>query len=551
MKKRNKSVKAKSKPISKKAATKDNLMKHIYEISCLLAGSPNFDVVLEEIVDRVMSGLHFDRAAILLLNEDESRLDCLCVKGFSSEGEKRAKERPIKLSKHECYEKKVIESGEPLFIKDLGNNPSETRVDKLINKYQERKSVLYVPLKLKKKVFGMIGVDRYKTKMKITRNDVESLAIFANQASIVIESARSYKALYDEKKLSENIIMSSVNGIIVSDFSGNIQIINSKVEEIFGMHIKDIKRLRLQDLIVVDDSTKKRTIGAWRRQERDSNLELNYVRNDGKPIILDIKFFPLSDSSGNTHSLVTIVSDITEKKKLDDYLLRLEKFAALGAMASGIAHEIRNPLTSIYAIVQYLENDNNADFKIDGCKSIKNEIDRIEKLIRQMLDLSRPSPLQIRKSNVRDLLLSTVKLVARQASQKGISIRTEFEESETMLNIDPDRMRQVFLNLIINAIDAINQRGEITIDTRLTMGGLEEWYLIEIKDNGNGIPTNILNRIFDPFFTTKNVGTGLGLTVSHKIIQDHGGSIEVFSNEKNGTTFQIKLPAGQEGLLKV
>lgn len=545
MNKKQKITRSQYEYISSKLETKNILLKHIFDISCLLARSPDLGEVLEHIVDGVMTGLNFDRAAILLLDDSETRLDCLCIKGFSEDGKKRAQEKPIVISKHDCYEKKVIKSGESLFIKDMRSDPSATKIDKIITKYQERRSVLYMPLKLKNRVFGMIGVDRYRTHMEITQDDIESLSIFANQASIIIENARFNKALYEEKFISENIIKSSFNGIIVSDIKGNIKRLNARAEEILGLNNEDLMHTSLRDLFDLGEDEKKGIVGIWKKKEAIRNLELYYNGKDEKRLIIDVNVFPLIGINNNIQDLVTVISDITEKKKMDDYMARLDKFVALGRIASSIAHEIRNPLASIYALIQYLEAELHGNTFHKSCfHNIRNEIDRIEKLIRQVLDLSRSLPLEVRKTNIQDLLLSIVALVTQQANQKEIAIKTVFENSDVILDIDPDRMKQVFLNLIINAIESIKERGEILISTKLASDehGFENGISIEVRDNGIGIPCSVIGNIFDPFFTTKNMGTGLGLTVSHKIILDHGGSIEVVSIENEGTTFYVRLP---------
>ena len=381
-----------------------------------------------------------------------------------------------------------------------------------------------------------------------------NLYLFRNQASILIENARFYKALYEEKILSENIIKSSFNGIIVSDITGNIKRLNARAEEILGLNNEDLMHTSLRDIFDLNEDQKKGIVGIWKKREAIRNLELYYNRKDEKRLIIDVNVVPLLGINNNIQGLVTVISDITEKKKMDDHMVRLDKLAALGRIASSIAHEIRNPLASIYALIQYLEAEFHGNIYHKSCfHNIRNEIDRIEKLIRHVLDLSRSVPLEVRETNIQDLLLSIVALVTQRASQKGIAIKTEFESCDVVLNIDPDRMKQVFLNLIINAIDSIKGRGEILISTKLASdeNRLEKRMLIEVRDNGIGIPRSVIGNIFDPFFTTKNMGTGLGLTVSHKIILDHGGSVEVMSIENEGTTFYVWLPMTDEESLDI
>jgi len=531
--------------LSARLDAKNNLLNHIYAISALLTQSPDLDEVLNEIVDRVMNGLHFDRAIVMLLNKDKTRLECKCIKGFTPEGEKRAWEKPLIIDRHDCYETKVIRYGKPQFFPDTASDPHITEIDRIINKYQERKSVLYVPLKLKGKVIGIIGVDRYRTRMEITQDDVESLAIFANQAAIVIENARLYRALSDEKTVSENIIKCSVNGIIVSDFMGNILNLNPRAEEILEISREDARESLIQEMFGFDETESKRIYRALKRKENIDHFEVVYRNNEDKRLILDLIAFPLIDENQNILGAVTLITDLTEKKKMDDYLSRVEKFAALGRIASGIAHEIRNPLAGIYTTVQNLECefDENSSQKTD-LQNIMQEIDRVEKLIREILDLVRPFPLQIEEIDVHTLLTATMSLIEKEAQQKKIDLNTQFNDGIGHIKADPNRLRQVFLNLIINAIESVKEMGEILIctETAKSEDRKDKWITIKFKDNGVGVPPDNINKIFDPFFTTKNVGTGLGLAVSYKIVQDHGGMIEVENREEKGTTFSVKLP---------
>ncbi|MFA5183826.1 MAG: ATP-binding protein, partial [Syntrophales bacterium] len=435
--------------------------------------------------------------------------------------------------------------GEPIFIKDTVNNPEATEVDRIINRYQERKSVLYVPLNLKGKVIGLIGVDRYRTQMEITPDDIESLAIFANQAAIIIENARLYDALSNEKMLSENIIRCSVNGIMVSDLDGQIRNLNPRGEEILGIKKKEAKLRLIQDVFLFDDKERLRIYKALKRKEDIIPFEITYQRKDNKQLTLGITAFTLTGENGDVHGAVSLITDLTEKKRVEDYLLRTEKLAALGWIASGIAHEIRNPLAGIYTTVQNMENEYDHDNSHRGeLKNILTEIDRIEGLIREILNLARPLPLQIEEVDVHKLLTNTVSLVRKEATKKDIMIKTQFSKKTMLIRADPNRLRQVFLNLLINAVDSITTKGKVMISTEMMEGQNKpgRWLLIRFKDNGIGIPAEDINKIFDPFFTTKSIGTGLGLTVSDKIIQDHHGIIEVESKIQKGTTFCVRLP---------
>lgn len=530
--------------LSEKLRIKNNLLSHIYEISSLLTLSPDLGEVLDEITNRAMTGLNFDRAIIMLLSGDKTKLECKCVKGFTPQGERRAWEKPLFFNKHDCYETKVVRYGTPRFIPDTENAPDVTPIDKVINRYHERNSVLYVPLKIQDKILGLLGVDRYRTRMEITQDDMESLTIFANQASIIIENARLYQALSDEKALSENIIKCSTNGVIVSDLMGNILNMNPRAEEILGLPREEAVRLRIQDVFKFGLNDMRKIYRALKLRENIQYFDFPYQRADDKRLILNLSGFAVHDENQNALGAVTIISDLTEKKRMDDYLLRVEKFAALGRIAAGIAHEIRNPLAGIYTTVQNLETEfSEADTQRSDLKNILREIDRVENLIQEVLDLVRPVPLQIEEFDIHDLISTTLSLLRKEMVKKKIELKTEYHAKTSIIRADPNRLRQVFLNLTINAIESING-GRITVrtDTKRRRNREKSWLSIDVIDDGVGIPAKHMSRIFDPFFTTKNGGTGLGLTVTHKIIEDHNGRIEVESQEDKGTMLRVLLP---------
>ncbi|HPL64488.1 MAG TPA: ATP-binding protein [Syntrophales bacterium] len=530
--------------LEEKLRIKNSLLSHIYEISSLLTRSLDLEKVLDEIADRVVHGLNYDRAMIMLLSSDGSRLECRCIRGFTSEGEKRILEKPLILEEHDCYETKAVRCGNPRFIPDTENAPDATPIDRIINRYHERKSVLYVPLRIKDKILGLLGVDRYRTRMEITQDDVESLTIFANQASIIIENTRLYQALSHEKKVSENIIRCSTNGVVVSDLAGGILNVNPRAEELLGIPREEAVKTRIQDVFKFNAADKKKIYSLLKKSNNVHYFDYPYSRNDEK-LVFNLSGFAFRDEERKILGAVTIIADQTEKKRMDDYLLRVEKSAALGRVAAGIAHEIRNPLAGIYTTVQNLENEfGEEDSRKSDLQTILQEIDRVERLIREILDLVRPVPIHVEEFDIHNLLSATLSLIRKESAKKKIDLIMEFNAGKPSINADPHRLRQVFLNLVLNAIESIKGRGKIIIRTDDARRGRNErdWISISFQDSGRGIPPENMSRIFEPFFTTKSGGTGLGLPVSHKIIEDHRGMIEVESEPDRGAVFRVLLP---------
>lgn len=518
---------------------KDNLMKHIYEISCLLTQSPDLDEVLNEIVDHVITGLKYDRAIVMLLNDDETKLECKCIRGFTPDGEKRAWEKPLIINLHDCYETRVVRSGKVLFIPDIERDPNITNIDVIIARHQERKSLLHVPLKVKGKVLGTIGVDRYRTRMDISQEEVEALAIFANQAAIIIENTRLYEEIKEQKFLLQNIIESSVNGVVVSDLSGKIYELNPMAENILGEKKEDLLTTYIDDILKVN---LKEIFDKLGKKGNVKHFEINYLRKDGQRLILDLSAFPIRDNMPQASKAVIFIQDLTEEKKLHDHLIRIEKFAVLGKTAAWVAHEIRNPMAAIYTTLQNIERGFSGDAtKIYALRNVMKEVDRVEQLIRELLNLSISVPLNILRVDIYELLKQTIELVQKKDSQKNIIF--EFKGSKIYTMADPNRLKQVFINIIINAVESISGTGKINITlVKERSTNKNKKLIVKFKDNGKGINPTDMSKIFDPFFSTKLHGTGLGLTVSHKIIQDHNGLMEIESEENKGTTVVLRLP---------
>jgi two-component system sporulation sensor kinase A len=229
---------------------------------------------------------------------------------------------------------------------------------------------------------------------------------------------------------------------------------------------------------------------------------------------------------------------MTERIKAEEMYRLSDKMNAVGQMAAGLAHEIRNPLTAIKGFVQLAEWQ--LPQKSEYFSIIKSEIERIDSITSEMLMLAKPNPSKIRMVDLSGVMKAVHSLLESQAILAGVEIVFEPGDSAAWVHCDENQIKQVFVNLIKNAIEAMKTGGRITIATRCKNG----WVYAEVRDEGCGIPEDLLARIGQPFFTTKEKGTGLGLMVSYKIIENHRGAITVASRKDAGTTFTVRLPEG-------
>ncbi len=244
----------------------------------------------------------------------------------------------------------------------------------------------------------------------------------------------------------------------------------------------------------------------------------------------------------------------TQKEKTKK-LLRADRLATLGELAAGAAHEIRNPLTSIRSTIQYLQSKIEGELDKELAGDLIKEVDRINEIIQGMLSFSRVDSLKETKINLQWLIKEVLRLLRTNINKKGIELKLEYLTKEEGLVADEGQIKQVLLNIFLNAIQAVKSNTgkiTITIDSPSTSNQQQNFnYLIEVKDNGTGIPDDKLEKIFDPFYTTKKDGTGLGLSISYGIISKHGGDISIESIIEKGTTIKIKLPNKRTTQLKI
>jgi signal transduction histidine kinase len=232
-----------------------------------------------------------------------------------------------------------------------------------------------------------------------------------------------------------------------------------------------------------------------------------------------------------------------ELRKTEAQLIRSEKLAALGQLAAGIAHEIRNPLTSINILIHSLrESLSSKNSHREDLKVIEEEIDRINEIVDQFLRFARPSPPLLEKVEVPSIFEETLQLLRPQIEKQRISVQKNFR-SLPPITIDKEQMKQVALNLLLNAIQAMPKGGRLKLSGRIPTGN--QWIQLSIQDSGIGIPPEDMDKLFDPFFSTREGGIGLGLSIAHRIIDQHHGRIEAESTPRKGTLFTIMLPLEQ------
>jgi two-component system, NtrC family, sensor histidine kinase HydH len=324
------------------------------------------------------------------------------------------------------------------------------------------------------------------------------------------------------------------NGLISLDKDGKVKTINKNAISLLGLYDEKVKGKSLADLLPNCN-----TVKTLAPPMDIYNEQINCRLNDGQVVPISITSSKLTDENENAIGTVIMLSDLREVKLLEKKIERSERLASLGRMAAGIAHEIRNPLSSIKGFAQYFRNkfkQDSEDWNYAGV--IAEEVDRLNRVIQEMLNFAKPQQPNFQSHSIEQLVEHTLTLIQPDIQEKKINVIKKLDGNLPQVRLDGDLITQALLNLFLNASDAMKSGGKLTIETELKDNILG----INIIDTGSGVPTENLSNIFDPFFTLKKGGTGLGLAIVYRIIEIHDGEIEVFSEPGKGTTFKIKLP---------
>jgi signal transduction histidine kinase len=248
---------------------------------------------------------------------------------------------------------------------------------------------------------------------------------------------------------------------------------------------------------------------------------------------------PVRDDLGEISGYIRLIHDVTEIRRMEEQLSNSEKLASVGRLAAGIAHEIGNPLTSIFSFVQILQEIEEDEFKKDSLKTICFHVNRISETLKQLSGFSKMPVGEPKECQINDIIETSINLIQYDKRAKDVVITKDLAPELPFVMVDGNQLSQVFVNLILNAIDAMPEGGRLTVSSALRGDEIR----IKFRDTGIGIPAEELSRIFDPFYTTKEKGTGLGLSVSYTMVRKMNGTITVESEVGQGTTFIIRLPA--------
>jgi PAS domain S-box-containing protein len=555
------------KEVEKELVRRNQELSRLFFISSAMRGTLDLDRLLRMVLTAVTmgDGLGFNRAMLFLVDENKNILKGAMGVGPASYDEafqiwdrlsierktlpdimKDIEEGPLK--KDSFFDKlsmniaipleedtiltKAVKEKKLFNITDVNNEPLSDSV--LINQLGTQ-AYAVVPLISRDKVIGVLWVDNYFNKKPITEEDIRFLTAFSNHIASAIENAKLFEWVKLTEQELENIFESISDMVYFVTEDYVIKNINKAVckrlgkvpEEIIGKKCFEVFHGTSSPWEKCPHQKAIKFKKSFVEEVEDAHLGGTFITSSS----------PIFNTSGEFIGTVNVLSDITELKNLRERVIKTERMAALGEVAARVAHEIRNPLVSLGGFARRLEKKLDGNLK-EYADIIAKEVARLESILNEILSFVKETRLNKELINSAKLMEDVLSIVKSESDEKNINITREYIETPDLF-IDPTRIREALMNILKNSIQAVQPQGSI----KLKIYRKEDNCIFEITDNGPGISDADKPFIFDPFFTTKKSGTGLGLTITHRIIEEHGGTIQVDSKQGEGTTFSVMLPA--------
>ena len=518
-----------------------NYRRTLIEFGRTLTNEVRLEPMLASTMDRLSQTLLVDRLAVFL--DDSSRPGNYYLAG--SRGLR------ISQSDTEALDLSFLSPERPEFARgylfyDLSREVRE-KSESARRSLEQLGLTYFVPCRIHDRTIAILALGKTVDGDFLTSEDVELVFTIATYLAVALDNAQLYSSLEQKaqqierlKDFSENIVESMNVGVLAVDFEGHIEFWNTQLEQLIGVGRADAIGRTIGEIFPAGLGSE---IVARSDEERVTNLYKFPLRNrDGRTLVVNVSIAPLAGKSAERLGRLILVEDVTQRMQLEEQLIQTEKLSSLGLLAAGVAHEVNTPLAVISNYIQMLAKQlpaNDPRHKLTD--KIVSQTFRASEIVNNLLSFSRTGAGGFKEVNLNQVIEETLTLVAHPFRASNVQVIKNLGDDLPFVLGSSNRLQQVFLNLFLNARDAMPSGGMLEVRSAANNGNVE----VEVTDTGLGIPRENLARVFDPFYTTKATGrgTGLGLSVSYGIIKEHAGKIEVRSTPGKGTSFRLEFPA--------
>ncbi len=535
--------------------TRYDLRSGLLDFGRTLSASTAIDPLLDGLTERLQQVLDVEKLAVFTENDDRPG-EYKIAKSVGLSDSYRIPADFKQMIRQKSAEQGIVRADE-LEVADPETSIAPTSVNGNSNGHRHfvrQELHYYVPCVVRSKMVAVIGLGRAKDGSLLSSEDLEILKTVSGYIAVAIENSSLYqqqKRQTDElsllKEFNESIVESVNVGLLAVDEHGEITRCNSTFEDMMGMARDEVVGKQFEQVFDEGFAYNLSNIlgkSKWHLTEIRNAYKMHATDAKGKSLMLNVAIAPLRSVTNSQSGAIVVLENVTSRIKLEETLQQSEKLSSIGLLAAGVAHEVNTPLTGVSSYTQMLLGMvPETDPKHALLQKMQRQTDRASNIVSNLLNFSRiGSVTESTEVNINRLLDDTLQLLEPQIRKSNIEIVKDYSDEMLPMFGNAGKLQQIFTNLILNARDAMTGgTGRITLRTHLVDS---DEVKIEVTDTGQGIAPENLGKIFDPFFTTKGVGngTGLGLAVSYGIVQEHGGTIEAFSENGNGTTFMLSFP---------
>jgi PAS domain S-box-containing protein len=513
-----------------------NYRRTLIEFGRTLTNEVRQEPMLGSVMDRVSQTLLVDRLAIFV--EDHQR-----------PGEMRlARSMGVRLTG--ALDLSFIAPSRPEFATGpifFESARSAREVSEMVRRTLEQLDLNYfIPCRIREHTVAVLGLGKTVDGDYLSSDDVELVQTIAGYVAIALDNSQLYSTLEQKaaevarlKDFSENIVESLNVGVMAVDLNGTVDAWNSRMEQLIGVSRTDAVGRLFSGLLPAELVQE---IEAQGDDEKVTGIYKQRLEYRGRAVVLNVSITPLVGKSGEKIGRLLLFDDVTQRERMEEQMSQTEKLTSLGLLAAGVAHEVNTPLAVISNYIQMLAKEMpEGDPRQSIIEKIVKQTFRASEIVNNLLNFSRTGPSELADIDVNRVVEETLSLVAHPLKTSQIQVVKQLDSALPRVRGSANKLQQVFLNLFLNARDAMPQGGMLEVRTAAHNGTVE----IDVADTGNGIAREHIHKIFDPFFTTKpgGRGTGLGLSVSYGIIREHAGKIDVRSTPGRGTSFHVEFPA--------
>jgi PAS domain S-box-containing protein len=514
----------------------------LIEFGRTLTSEVRLDPMLASVMDRISQALLVDRLAIFI--EDETRPGTYRIARSMGVRYSGALDMSFLDEENRPFAQGI------LFYESA--RPARESLPSVRYTLEQLDLNYFIPCQIRDHAIAVLGLGKTVDGDFLSSDDVELLHTIAGYLAIALDNAQLYNSLEQKaaqierlKDFSENIVESMNVGVLAVDFSGAVESWNTQLEGLIGVPRQEAVGRKLEEVLPADLMAE---IATRSNDERVSSLYKFPMRSrDGRNLVVNVSIAPLVGKSGNRIGRLILFDDVTQRLRLEEQVFQNEKLTSLGLLAAGVAHEVNTPLAVISNYIQMLAKQLPVgDPRQQLIEKVVKQTFRASEIVNNLLNFSRTGAAEFTEVNLNAVVEEVLTLVAHPFRTAQVQVTRNLQQELPAVLGSNNKLQQVFLNLFLNARDAMPTGGIVEIRTAAHNGSVE----VEIIDSGAGIPRENLNRIFDPFFTTKSSGrgTGLGLSVSYGIVKEHAGKVDVRSTPGKGTSFRLEFPVARKAV---